>query len=132
MFSRSNIMSFHKINIARTGTAFAFGLLFATSASADGVVNIYTYRQPALIQPVLDAFTAETGIKTEVLFLDKGLEERVSAEGTNSPADVIMTVDISRLTAAKNAGITQALNDEVVNAEIPAEYRDPEGHWFGL
>jgi iron(III) transport system substrate-binding protein len=113
-------------------TAFALATLFSGAAYADGTVNIYTYRQPDLIQPVLDAFTAETGIKTEVLFLDKGLEERVTAEGTNSPVDVIMTVDISRLTAAKNAGITQALNDEVVNAEIPVEYRDPEGHWFGL
>ncbi len=112
--------------------AFMAATLLAGAAHADGVVNIYTYRQPELIQPVLDAFTAETGIKTEVLFLDKGLEERVQAEGANSPVDVIMTVDISRLTKAKEAGITQALNDEKVNALLPAEYRDPEGHWFGL
>lgn len=105
---------------------------FAAPASADGVVNIYTYRQPELIKPVLDAFTAETGIQTEVLFLDKGLEERVAAEGENSPVDVIMTVDISRLTAAKEKGITQPLNDETINSLLPAEYRDPEGHWFGL
>ncbi|MBX3584176.1 MAG: Fe(3+) ABC transporter substrate-binding protein [Rhizobiaceae bacterium] len=118
-------------NFAAAGIALAT-LASGTAAYAEGVVNIYTYRQPTLIQPVLDAFTAETGIKTEVLFLDKGLEERVQSEGTNSPADVIMTVDISRLTKAKEAGITQALNDDVVNAEIPAEYRDPEGHWFGL
>lgn len=119
----------NKTNFA---AALALATMFSGAAFADGTVNIYTYRQPELIQPVLDAFTAETGIKTQVLFLDKGLEERVTAEGANSPVDVIMTVDISRLTAAKNAGITQALNDEVVNAEIPAEYRDPEGHWFGL
>lgn len=112
--------------------AFALAALFSGAAHADGAVNIYTYRQPDLIKPVLDAFTAETGIKTEVLFLDKGLEERVQAEGVNSPVDVIMTVDISRLTKAKEAGITQALNDETVNTEIPAEYRDPDGHWFGL
>ena len=112
--------------------AFALAALMTGAAHADGTVNIYTYRQPQLIQPVLDAFTAETGIETEVLFVDKGLEERVAAEGQNSPVDVIMTVDISRLTKAKEAGITQALTDEVVNAEIPAEYRDPEGHWFGL
>lgn len=112
--------------------AFAMATLFTGAAFADGTVNIYTYRQPELIQPVLDAFTAETGIKTEVLFLDKGLEERVQAEGQNSPVDVIMTVDISRLTKAKEAGITQALVDEKLNAEIPAEYRDPDGNWFGL
>ncbi|MDH6230307.1 iron(III) transport system substrate-binding protein [Mesorhizobium soli] len=112
--------------------ALAFATLFAGTALADGTVNIYTYRQPELIQPVLDAFTAETGIKTEVLFLDKGLEERVLAEGQNSPADVIMTVDIARLTTAKDKGITQPLDDATVNANIRPEYRDPEGHWFGL
>ena len=81
---------------------------------------------------MLDAFTAETGIKTEVLFLDKGLEERILAEGQNSPADVILTVDIARLTTAKEKGVTQALDDATVNANLPAEYRDPEGHWFGV
>lgn len=106
--------------------------LFSTAAFAEGVVNIYTYRQPGLIKPVLEAFTAETGIKTEVLFLDKGLEERVAAEGQNSPADVIMTVDISRLTAAKAKGITQPLVDDEINKNITAEYRDPDGEWFGV
>ncbi len=122
------------MNLTRkcAAAAFAIATSLAGVAHADGVVNVYTYRQPELIQPVLDAFTAETGIRTEVLFLDKGLEERVQAEGQNSPVDVIMTVDISRLTKAKEAGITQALDDAKVNADIPAEYRDPEGHWFGL
>lgn len=102
------------------------------AALAEGTVNVYTYRQPELIKPVLDAFTKETGIETQVLFLDKGLEERIASEGENSPADVIMTVDISRLTAAKEKGVTQPLTDEIINKNIPAEYRDPEGHWFGL
>lgn len=119
-------------NALSAGAGFAIAALFATSALAEGTVNIYTYRQPELIKPVLDAFTEETGIKTEVLFLDKGLEERVAAEGENSPADVIMTVDIARLTAAKEKGITQPLADETVNKLLPAEYRDPEGHWFGV
>ena len=112
--------------------SFAVSALIAGSALADGTVNIYTYRQPELIKPVLEAFTSETGIKTEVLFLDKGLEERILAEGENSPADVIMTVDISRLTAAKEKGITQPLVDETLNKLLPAEYRDPDGHWFGV
>jgi iron(III) transport system substrate-binding protein len=110
----------------------AFTTLFAGTALADGTVNIYSYRQPDIIKPVLDAFTAETGIKTEVLFLDKGLEDRILAEGQNSPADVILTVDIARLTNAKEKGVTQALDDATVNANLPAEYRDPEGQWFGL
>lgn len=101
-------------------------------ALAEEVVNIYSYRQPYLIQPLIDAFSEKTGIKTRVIFAEKGLEERIKAEGANSPADVILTVDISRLSAAKEAGVTQPLDDEAINSRIPAQYRDPEGHWFGL
>jgi iron(III) transport system substrate-binding protein len=104
----------------------------AFPALADGEVNIYSYRQPELIKPVLDAFTKDTGVKTNVLFLDKGLVERIQAEGDNSPADVILTVDIARLTEAKDAGVTQPVNDEVINKDIPANFRDPAGDWFGL
>jgi iron(III) transport system substrate-binding protein len=104
----------------------------AFPALAGDEVNIYSYRQPDLIQPVLGAFTKATGIETNVLFLDKGLVERMAAEGENSPADVIMTVDISRLTEAKEAGVTQPLNDDKINADIPENYRDPDGQWFGL
>ena len=70
-------------------------------------VNIYSYRQPELIQPLLDAFTESTGIETNVAFVDKGLVDRLVAEGRRSPADIILTVDISRLTAAKDAGVTR-------------------------
>jgi iron(III) transport system substrate-binding protein len=81
---------------------------------------------------VLKAFTAKTGIETSVLFLDKGLDERIAAEGENSPADVILTVDIARLSAVVDKGVTQPVTDESINAAIPAEYRDPAGNWFGL
>jgi len=113
--------------------AIAAGASFLpASAQADGVVNIYSYRQPELIQPLLDAFTKETGISTEVLFLDQGLEDRMAAEGANSPADVVLTVDIGRLVNVKEKDVTQPVDDATVNANIPAEFRDPEGHWFGL
>lgn len=110
---------------------FATALL-ASSAMADGVVNVYSYRQPELIKPLLDAFTADTGIKTNVLFLDKGLEEKIAEEGANSPADVILTVDIGRIQAAEDKGVTQPLADELINKDIPGQYRDPEGNWFGV
>lgn len=104
----------------------------ASPALADGEVNIYSYRQPDLIKPLLDRFTEETGIATNVLFLDKGLVERIQAEGENSPADIILTVDISRLTEAKDAGVTQPIKSAVVDTDIPAQYRDPDGAWVGL
>lgn len=122
-------MTFARLGAALAASAF---FAFAGAAQAQEVVNIYSYRQPDLIKPVLDAFTAETGIQTEVLFLDKGLEDRIAAEGENSPADVILTIDVARLTNTKEKGVTQALDDATVNANIPAEYRDPEGFWFGL
>ncbi len=122
----------HLSKLTMAGLLAAAAFLPVSNASAEEVVNIYSYRQPPLIAPVLDAFTAKTGIKTNVLFLDKGLEERVSAEGANSPADVILTVDIARLTNVKAKGITQPVVDAGIDGALPAEYRDPEGHWFGL
>ena len=106
-------------------------LLGSVSALAD-TVNIYTYRQPNLVKPLLDAFTEKTGIKTQVLFAKKGLAQRVASEGANTPADVIMTVDISRLDSAAKMGITQAIELDSVAQNIPAEFRDPKGHWVGL
>ncbi len=127
-----------RFKTAAIRAARTFGILgipffvLASNANATEYVNIYSYRQPDLIKPVLDAFTKETGIRARVLFLDKGLEERIVAEGRNSPADLILSTDISRLTAAKERGITQPVDSEAVKANIPAQYRDPDNNWFGL
>jgi iron(III) transport system substrate-binding protein len=107
-------------------------VLTTSSAFAEGKVNIYSYRQPDLIKPVLDAFTAETGIAAEVLFLDKGLEERIQAEGQNSPADVILSTDVSKLVKAVGSDIVQPIVSETIAANIPANFRDPENRWFGV
>ncbi len=95
-------------------------------------VNIYSSRQPQLIDPILEAFTAETGIKTNVVFIKKGMIERLKAEGKRSPADVVLTVDIANLTAIVDAGVTQPVVSDVIDANIPAAYRDPAGNWTGL
>jgi len=118
-------------SIRTLGTAAIVAFSIGTAALAEEV-NIYSYRQPDLIAPLLDAFTAETGIGTNVLFLNKGLVERVAAEGANSPADVILTVDISRLSSAKDEGVTQPVDNAAINGAIPENFRDPDGHWFGL
>ena len=95
-------------------------------------VNIYSYRQPELIAPLLEAFTEETGIRANVSFLKKGMLEKLKAEGARTPADVILTVDIARLDALVEAGVTQPVNSETITANIPEIYRDPDGEWFGL
>ncbi|WP_414471527.1 Fe(3+) ABC transporter substrate-binding protein [Microvirga sp. M2] len=104
----------------------------AGSAVAAESLNIYTTREPGLIKPVLDEFTKETGIKVNTIFISNGLEERIRTEGENSPADLILTVDIGRLQAAKDYGVTQPVKSEALENVIPAAYRDPEGHWFGM
>ena len=95
-------------------------------------INIYSHRQPELIQPIIDAFTAETGIAVNIAFVDKGMSERLVAEGSRSPADLVLTVDIARLTQVVDAGVTQPVESEVLAANIPAELRDDANHWFGV
>ena len=107
-------------------------LLSSAAPALAEEVNIYSHRQPELIQPLLDAFTAETGITTNVAFVDKGMAERLTAEGDRSPADLVLTVDIARLTEVVAAGVTQPVTSAVLEANIPAEFRDPAGQWFGL
>ena len=106
-------------------------VLIATPAISQEV-NVYSYRQPELIKPLTDAFTDQTGIKVNTVFLAKGLVERLKAEGKRSPADLVFTVDISRLAGVVEAGVTQAVESDVLNVSIPAEMRDENGHWFGL
>ena len=105
-------------------------LLAATPALAD--VNVYSHRQPELVEPLFKAFTAETGIAVNVAFVDKGMAERLVAEGARSPADLVMTVDIARLLQLVEAGVTQPVTDPALEAAIPAGFRDAAGHWFGL
>lgn len=95
-------------------------------------INVYSHRQPELIQPLVDAFSKETGITVNVAFVDKGMAERLVAEGDRSPADLVLTVDIARLTQIVEAGVTQAVQSDVLEANIPAALRDENDHWFGL
>ncbi|MGR3370840.1 MAG: Fe(3+) ABC transporter substrate-binding protein [Sagittula sp.] len=107
-------------------------LALAAPALAQEEVNVYSYRQPELLAPLTDAFTEETGIKVNVAFLEQGMVERLQAEGQRSPADVVLTVDISRLNAVVQAGVTQPVESETLMANVPAIYHDPEKQWWGL
>lgn len=104
------------------------GPVFAKS----GEVNIYSYRQPELVRPLFERFTEETGIRVNVAFLKKGLLERLKAEGDRSPADLVLTTDIARLQALVDAGVTQPVKSGTLEEAVPANFRDPEGRWYGL
>ncbi|MBB6599109.1 Fe(3+) ABC transporter substrate-binding protein [Luteimonas sp. MC1825] len=97
-----------------------------------GAVNLYTTREPGLIQPLLDAFTRDTGITVSTVLLKDGLMERLKAEGERSAADVLMTVDTGNLLDVVEAGHTQAVDSDVLESAIPAHLRGADGHWFAL
>ncbi len=106
-------------------------LACATPVLAEDV-NIYTTRQPELIQPVIDAFTAETGIAVNLGFVEEGIVERLIAEGSRSPADLVMTVDIANLKQIVDADVIQPVESEVLETAVPAPLRDEDNLWFGL
>ena len=116
---------------AVAGLAAAAAIL-TTSAHAAGEVNIYSLREPALIEPLLKAFEAHTGVKSNIVFAKDGLIERLAAEGRNSPADVLLTNEFAVLLQAKDAQLTRAAGSPELMASVPAHLRDAEGHWFGL
>ena len=103
---------------------------FAAPAFAD--VNIYTTRQAELIQPVIDAFTAETGIAVNLAYVSDGLVERLKAEGARSPADLVMTVDIANLQQIVDADVIQPVESDILNAAVPANLRSADNLWFAL
>ena len=127
-----SLRSFSRLAVC---TAFAaFSALTTTAASAAEEINLYTTREPALIQPLLDAFTQahQGSIQVNTVFIKDGLLERVKAEGARSPADVLMTVDIGNLIDLVDGGVTQPVQSAALEAVIPAHLRDAQGQWFAL
>lgn len=106
--------------------------LVAAGAASAAEVNIYSYRQPFLIEPMLEAFTRETGIRVNTVFAKEGLVERLKAEGGNSPADVLLTTDVGRLNDAVEAGVLQPVRTTALEGNVPAAFRHPDGLWYGL
>jgi iron(III) transport system substrate-binding protein len=107
-------------------------LLIGSSRVMAAEVNVYSYRQPYLIDPLFDAFTKATRIKVNTVYAQSGLIERLKNEGANSPADLLLTADIGLLSDAYDAGVTQAVQSDVLDANIPVPYRASNGHWYGL
>ncbi len=116
--------------LASTFLAVAGWASLADAASPE--VNLYSYRQPFLINPMLEAFTKATGIKVNVVYAKEGVLEKLKAEGKNSPADAVLTVDIGRLHELDEAGLLQPVRSETLKKNIPAHLRDADGLWFGL
>ena len=100
------------------------------AAQAAERVNVYSYRQPMLVKPLFDRFTKETGIKVKVIYAAKGLIERIAIEGERSPADILLTTDIGRVSQA--AKIAQPVRSALLDKHVPAIARSRDHLWFGL
>ncbi|HSH28698.1 MAG TPA: Fe(3+) ABC transporter substrate-binding protein [Thiohalobacter sp.] len=106
-------------------------LLAGPVAAAE--VNLYSARQESLIKPLLDRFTEQTGIEVNLVTgKADALLQRLKSEGRNSPADLLLTTDAGRLHRAREAGVLAPVDSETLQRQIPPQYRDPEGYWFGL
>lgn len=115
------------------GAAFACAFVLAAAPSASAQqINLYTTREPGLIKPLVEAFTKQTGIAVNSIFVRDGLAERVAAEGTRSPADVLMTVDIGSLIDLGDKQLTQPVRSKTLEGAIPANLRGASGEWFAL
>jgi len=114
--------------------AIVSGLLMACGGGNDEqVVNVYTHRHYEADNELYRKFTDETGIRVNVINANADeLIQRLQSEGPNSPADVLITVDGGRLNRAMDKGLLQAVESEVLNANVPAEFREPGGHWYGM
>lgn len=111
-------------------TVVTFATSFMVAASEE--VNVYSYRQPFLVEPLFAQFTDQTGIKVNVVFAKKGMAERLAREGKYSPADILLTTDISRLIELREKGLVQAVNSPVLSSAIPKQYQAQDNTWFAL
>lgn len=123
-------MALTAFNGALFSSVLVAGLGVQAATAAE--LNLYTTREPGLIQPLLDAFTQSSGIAVNTIFLQDGVAERVIAEGERSPADVLMTVDAGVLVDLVEQGLTQSIESQVLNDTIPETLRDDDGHWYAL
>lgn len=121
------------IAIATGCTAQNAGSGSAGKGSASGEINLYSSRHYDADQQLYDTFTQETGIKVNLIEgKAEELIERIQSEGANSPADVLITVDIGNLWRAEQQGILQSVTSQILNNKIPANLRDSQGRWYAL
>lgn len=117
--------------VAVLATLLGTMLMPVTMVKADEV-NIYSHRQRVLLDPFLDAFQEKTGIKANVVYASQGLAQRLAAEGAASPADLVLTVDIARLSEYDDLNLLQSIDSAILDAAIPAEMKSEDNSWFGL
>jgi iron(III) transport system substrate-binding protein len=120
----------YNINLTLMASVLVVALSTSTLAAE---VNVYSARKEALIKPLLDKFSAQTGIKTNLITAkaDKLLTRMIN-EGRNTPVDLFITVDAGRLHRAKEANLLQPIDNSTIEKAVPAHLRDSDHYWVGL
>ena len=106
--------------------------IFISNIANAKSLNIYSHRQPYLLKPFIEAYTKKTGVKLNVVYSSKGLAQRLAAEGANSPADLILTVDIARLYRYEDLDLLAKIDSKILHEKIPSYLRSKNNTWFGL
>ena len=129
-------------SLRRVGRGVAHLALLAALAlipTSDGIaadnakpIDIYSHRQPFLIEPFIEAYRKRTGVEVNVVYASKGLVQRLIAEGERSPADLVLTVDIGRLAIYADQDLLAPVDSEILRRNVPEHLRAPDGRWFAL
>lgn len=120
-----------KSTLTRLLAALALSVA-ALPALAEGIV-VYSARNEQLIKPLFDAYTRDTGVQIRFITDKEGpLMARLKAEGKNTPADVLLTVDAGNLWQASEEGLLRPIRSQTLETNVPAHLRDPDNEWFGL
>ena len=114
------------------GLAAGISAPMAATAIAAEEVNLYSNRTPDLITPFLNEFSKQTGIKVNIVHAETGMLERLQAEGRNTPADVVLTADVSRVDQLASADLLQPVKSALIDKNIPAHFRQKDGQWIAL
>ncbi len=107
-------------------------VVISNGAALAESLGIYTHRQPFLLEPILEAYTKKTGVEFQTVYAPKGLAARLKAEGERTEADLVLTVDISRIKELADTGLLAPLASDIVNKNVPSYLRDANDRWTAL
>ena len=124
-----NSLSWIKLPI---GVLVFSAILAQPNMATAGELNIYSHRQPFLIQPFIEAYQKQTGTNINTVYASKGLAQRLQAEGKRSPADIILTVDIARLHVYADKNLLAQVDSKILRENVPVHLRDSENRWFAF
>ena len=107
-------------------------VVISNGAALAESLGIYTHRQPFLLEPILEAYTKKTGVEFQTVYAPKGLAARLKAEGERTDADLVLTVDISRIKELADTGLLAPLASDILNKHVPSYLRDANDRWTAL